>query len=106
MKWCGSEENHKHRGIHYHAATKLNKICCWSGCKRVLKQQYGLTVNFSTHHHNYCSAWCYVRKSDTNFRESEGHPDLKSKGKPQTSKASKKVAKKSRKRDPGHLKIC
>ena len=62
VKWCGSEENHKHSGIHYHAAIKLNEICRWSGCKRVLKQQYGRTVNFSTHHHNYYSAWCFVTK--------------------------------------------
>ena len=106
MQWCCSEENHKHGGIHYHAAIKLKKICRWSGCKRVLKQRYGITVNFSSHHHNYYSAWCYLTKSDTDFQESEGHPDLKSKGKPKTSKASDKVAKKGRKRGPDGSKVA
>ena len=85
MQWCCSEENHKHGGIHYHAAIKLKKICRWSGCKRVLKQRYGITVNFSSHHHNYYSAWCYVTKSDT---------------------ASEKVAKKGRKRGLGGPKVA
>ena len=64
MHWCCSKENHKHGGIHYNAAIKLNKICRWSGCKRVLKQQCGITVNFSSHHRNYYSAWCYVTKTE------------------------------------------
>lgn len=63
-------------------------------------------MNFSSHHHNYYSAWCYVTKSDTDFQEGEGHPDLKSKGKPKTSKASEKVAKKGRKRGPGGSKVA
>ena len=105
-QWCCSKENQKHGGIHYHAATKLKKICRWSGCKRVLKQRYGITVNFSSHHHNYYSVWYYVTKSDTNFQESERHSDLKSKGKPQTRKESEKVAKKGRKRGLGTSKIA
>ena len=47
-----------------------------------------------------------VTKSDTDFQESEGHPDLKSKGKPKTSKASEKVSKKGRKRGPGGSKVA
>ena len=66
-----------------------------------MEQRYGITVNVSSHHHNYNNAWCYVTKSDTDFQESEGHPNLKSKGKPQTSKASEKVVKNGRKRGPG-----
>ena len=95
VQWCCSEENHKHGGIHYHAAIKLKKICRSSGCKRVLKQRYDVTVNFSSHHHNYYSAWCYVTQNDMDFQESEGHPDLKS-----------KVAKKGRKRGPGGSKVA
>ena len=71
-----------------------------------MKQRYGITVNFSSHHHNYYSAWCYVTKSDTDFRESEGHPDLKNKGKTKTSEASENVAKKGRKRGPGGSKVA
>ena len=50
--------------------------------------------------------FCYVTKSDTNFQKSEGHPNLKSKGKPQTSRVSQNVAKKDRKRGPGTSKFA
>ena len=50
--------------------------------------------------------FCYVTKSDTNFQKSEGHPNLKSKGKPQTSKVNQNVTKKDRKRGPGTSKFA
>ena len=57
--------------------------------KRYLKSNYGITVHYSNRHHNYYSAWLYVTKSDADYRESSGHPDLRNRGEPRTDLASR-----------------
>ena len=98
LHWCCSEENHNDGGKHYHVALKLKKQYRWNACKRLLKERYGIIVNFSNKHYNYYSAWCYVTKYDTDYQESEEHPDLRNTREPKTSKASATVQSNSRKR--------
>lgn len=86
--WCCSEEPHSKGGSHYHAAIKLTTVYRWNVSKRYLRERYGITVNFSSKHHNYYSAWRYVTKNDCHFIQSEGHPDLSNSGEPKTSLAS------------------
>ncbi len=69
-------------------ALKLNKVQRWLGSKRYLSETYDITVHYSNAHHNYFSAWQYVTKSDTNYEESEGHPDLRNGYRPRTYNAS------------------
>lgn len=98
FQWCCSEESHENGGKHYHMAIKLSKIYRWNAAKRYLREHYGITVNFSSNHHNYYSAWAYVTKHDKEYIESTGHPDLANTGEPITAKASKSVQKKGKKR--------
>ena len=69
-------------------ALKLNKVQRWLGSKRYLSETYDITVHYSNVHHNYFSAWQYVTKSDTDYEESEGHPDLRNGYGPRTNNAS------------------
>ena len=69
-------------------ALKLNKVQQWRGSKRYLSETYDITVHYSNVHHNYFSAWQYVTKSDTDYEESEGHPDLRNGYRPRTNNAS------------------
>ena len=39
-------------------------------------ERFGISVHFSSLHHNYFSAWQYVTKSDPNYLQSDNHPDL------------------------------
>jgi len=94
--WCCSEEEHKAGGTHYHVAIKLNKIHRWNAAKRLLCKRYGIIVNFSSGHHNYYSAWQYVTKSDVQYVQSVGHPDIVNTGKPRTSHASKRLQEQNR----------
>ena len=64
--------------------------------KRYLQRTYGITVHYSSRHHNYYSAWLYVTKSDRQFKQSSGHPDLRNQGEPRTDLASRGRRKRAR----------
>ena len=36
--------------------------------KHYLQSKYGITVHYSSRHHNYYSVWLYVTKSDSEFK--------------------------------------
>ena len=74
--WCCSQESHANGGQHYHLALKLNRSRRWLQSKRFLEENFGITVNYSSVHHNYYSAWQYVTKDDTEYEESPVHPHL------------------------------
>ena len=71
-------QKHRLGGDHYHLAIKLDRNQRWMMSKRYLQRTYGITVHYSSRHHNYYSALLYVTKSDRDFKESSGHPDLRS----------------------------
>ena len=48
----------------------------------------GVSVHYSSVHHNYYSAWKYVTKSDKDYAQSDEHPRLQDAVKPKTSNAS------------------
>ena len=84
--WFCSQESHAHGGQHYHVAIKLNKSRRWLHSKRFLVENFGITVNYSSVHYNYYSAWKYVTKEDREYIESPLHPHLNDA--PNTSNAS------------------
>ena len=49
---------------------------------------YGVSVHYSSVHHNYYSMWKYVTKSDEDYVQSDEHPRLQDAAKPKTSNAS------------------
>ena len=63
MQWCCCLEDHEDGGKHYHMAIKLKKKR-WLKVKIFLLERFGISVHFSSVHHNYFSAWQYVTKSD------------------------------------------
>ena len=62
-------------------------------------EQKCITVHYSSRHHNYYSAWLYVTKSDSEFKESSGHPDLRNRGETRTDLASRGRRKSARRED-------
>lgn len=99
IHWCCCREKHQNSGEHYHLALKLDRNQRWLSSKELLQHEYGITVNYSSRHHNYYSAWKYVTKTDNNYLESGDHPDLKNSHEPRTSSASRarRSSKRSRK---------
>ena len=89
VQWVCCWEKHRKGGDHYHLAIKLDRNQRWMMSKRHLQPTYGITMHYSGCHHNYYSAWLYVTKSDREFRESSGHPDLRNRGEPRTEEASR-----------------
>ena len=89
LQWCCSLENHKTSGKHFHAAIKLNTVRRWLPAKLYLEEHYGISAHFSDIHYNYYSAWRYVTKSDKDYVQSDGHPDLCNASEPSTSSASR-----------------
>ncbi|KAK3709222.1 hypothetical protein QZH41_004581 [Actinostola sp. cb2023] len=71
-------------------AIKLNKVQRWLPSKRYLQERFGVSVHYSNVHHNYYSAWRYVTKSDTDYEERDGHPDLQNTPNPRTSMEKRK----------------
>ena len=65
----------------------------------LLQSTYGITVHYLSRHHNYYSAWLYVTKSDSEFKESSGHPDLRNRGEPRTDLASRGRRQSARRED-------
>ena len=89
VQWVCCRESHRRNGQHYHLAIKLDRNQRWMMSKRYLSREYGITVHYSSRHHNYYSAWRYVTKSDAECVESPEHPDLRNVGEPQTDRASR-----------------
>ena len=88
MQWCCCLEDHEDGEKHYHMAIKLEKKQRWLKVKRFLLECFGISVHFSSVHHNYFSAWQYVTKSDPNYLQSDDHPDLSNAEPPKTDSAS------------------
>ena len=76
LHWCCSKEPHKRSGCHYHISVKLSNVKHWLPSKRYLLNHFGVSVHFSSSHSNYYTAWKYVTKTDAEYEQSEGHPDL------------------------------
>ena len=89
VQWCCSEEEHRNKGKHYHIVVKLTQNQRWLTSKRFLMENYGVSVHYSSAHHDYYSAWRYVTKSDKDFVQSENHPCLREAPKPKTTNASR-----------------
>ena len=89
VQWVCCREKHRKGGDHYHLAIKLDRNQRRMMSKRYLRSTYGITVHYSSRHHNYYSTWLYVTKSDSEFKESSGHPDLRNRGEPRTDQASR-----------------
>jgi hypothetical protein len=98
IQWCCAQENHLRSGVHFHVAIKLNKNQRWLPAKRYLQETYGISVHFSSIHANYFTAWRYVTKDDTDYEESEGHPNLTNACEPPTMKAHEALRKKRKSR--------
>ena len=92
MMWVCSQEFHRDGGLHYHMSVKLDKVQRWLRVRNFLANHYDVSVHFSSLHHNYYSAWKYVTKSDQQYLQSTGHPDLTSSFPPPTEAASLAVA--------------
>ena len=86
---CCCREKHQKAREHNHLALKLDRNRRWLSSKKFLLNEYGITVNYSTRHHNYYSAWQYVTKSDDMHVGSADHPDFKNSSESQTSPASR-----------------
>ena len=91
LQWVCSQEQHGDWGIHYHMAVKLERNGRWLKIRNYVDEKHGMKINFSSNHTNYYSAWKYATKDDTDFVQSEGHPDLGNV--PQTQQASRARAK-------------
>jgi len=88
VQWSCCREQHRCGGLHYHMAIKLNRTQRWLPSKHFLLQRHGISVHFSTIHHNYYSAWKYITKEDEHVIQSAGHPDLWNARPPRTSQAT------------------
>ena len=89
-QWVCSIENHKDGGKHYQLAIKLDRNRHWLSIRNDLEKNNEIQVNFSDRHTNYFDAWSYVTKGDTEFLQSENHPDLSSGYIPRTKAATDK----------------
>lgn len=90
LQWCCSREPHQNSGVHYHMCVKLDRNQRWIASKRILQEEYGVSVHYSNVHYNYYSAWSYVTKADTEFIQSENHPRLSRVSQPRTNPASRR----------------
>ena len=98
-QWVCCKEAHHTTGFHYHMAYKFQ--CCkrWLSSKKYLQAEYSISVHFSNLHYNYYSAWKYTTKKDSNFLESDNHPDLSDLKAPKTDTASSSRKKSSSESD-------
>ena len=71
VQLCCSVEEHRNKGKHYHIVVKLTQNQRWLTSKRFLMENYGVSVHYSSAHHDYYSTWRYVTKSDKDFVQSE-----------------------------------
>lgn len=100
IQWvCCRKKNRKDRG-HYRLAIKLDRNHAAVDDVQMLFAvhiQYGITVHYSSQHHNYFSAWLYVTKSDREFKECSGHPERQNQGEPRTGLGEEKGLKDDKK---------
>ena len=68
-------------------AVKLDRQKRWLRVRNTIATQYNINVNFSDAHSNYFDAWEYTTKSGTEFKQSDGHPDLSAGFVPRTTSA-------------------
>lgn len=90
LQWCCSREPHQNSGVHYHMCLKLDRNQRWIASKRLLQDEYGISVHFSNVHYNYYSAWSYVTKEDIEYIQSDNHPRLTRGNQPRTNPASRR----------------
>ena len=69
-------------------AVKLDRVRRWLSIRNDLEKNNAIQVNFSEDHSNYFDAWRYVTKEDTEFLQSENHPDFSSGYIPRTKAAT------------------
>ena len=89
IQWVCCGEKHRKVGDHYHLSIKLDRNQRWIMSKCYLQSNYGITVHYLSRHHSYYGAWLYATKSDSEFKDSSGHPELCNQGEPQTDLASR-----------------
>lgn len=83
---CAREPHELTTGFHYHMAVRMSHPKRWNMVKRLLVENHGIVVNFSTTHNMYYYAYRYVTKTDSDFIRSDGHPPLETIGSPKTKK--------------------
>ena len=66
------------------------------GVENHLYTKHKISANFSDKHDNYYTAFKYINKTDENVYTSQGHPDLKEIGSPQTKQCINAYCKKSK----------
>ena len=97
--WVCCKEAHHTTGFHYHMAIKLQRSKRWLSSKKYLQAEYDISVHFSNLHYNYYSSWKYTTKKDSNFLQSDNHPDLSDLKAPKTDTASSSRKKSSSESD-------
>ena len=60
--FVASKEPHESSSYHYHVTLCLNKSMRWHAAKKVLKDKYKITVNFSVSSDMYAGAYLYATK--------------------------------------------
>ena len=100
VHWVCVREEHAEGGFHYHMAVKFSEGKRWKKAKKHLQTKYGISINFteSEKYYNYYSAYKYLIIEDPEPLHSAGHPDLTSASSPKTSKSTKSLMSKKRKR--------
>lgn len=82
--WACCMEQHKDGSAHYHVSLKLNGVKKWYGVKKCILDKEKISVNFSNKPCYYIASYKYVTKSDNDVFHSDGHPNLKDVGSPNT----------------------
>ena len=91
IQWVCAKEDHAESGFHFHMTVKLSERHRWLTVRNYIRSQHGINVNFSNRHDNYFSAWRYTTKEDSEYIQSEGHPDLTNAQPSQTTQATEAV---------------
>ena len=85
-RWASSIELHRKSGVHYHLALKLKKDRRFNEVRKNIVKEHNINLDFKEWHDNYYTAYTYVKKFDSYFETSEGHPILDNP--PSTTKAT------------------
>ena len=73
----------------------------WLGIKSHLYTKHEISVNFTDKQNNYYAAFTYISKRNENVYTSQGHPNLKEVGSPQTKQCISAYRKKSKETKKG-----
>ena len=92
IQWCCAQENHQRSGVHFHVAVKLKQNQRWLPAKISAGDIWHMCSLFK-HPCKLFHGLALCHKNDTEYEESEGHPDLTSAGEPRTMKAHESVQK-------------